>query len=118
MGLGIPTHVTGKMRDAAYDFINRYLSGWAGAFLNRQGCYTGVLGTAKANMSADEWGYWMEGKPCTKPVLSPTGEVIAKPGEARDGGSFTERMGHVAVWNTVTDQDKYMVRKWNEFVAA
>jgi putative spermidine/putrescine transport system substrate-binding protein len=24
----------------------------------------------------------------------------------------------VAVWNTVMDEDKYMVRKWNEFVAA
>ena len=48
----------------------------------------------------------------------PTGEVIAKPGETRDGGSFYERMGKVAVWNTVMDEDKYMVRKWNEFVAA
>ena len=29
-----------------------------------------------------------------------------------------DRMGKVAVWNTVMDEDKYMVRKWNEFVAA
>jgi putative spermidine/putrescine transport system substrate-binding protein len=36
----------------------------------------------------------------------------------RDGGSFYERMGHVACWNSVMDQDKYMVEKWNEFIAA
>ena len=117
-GLGIPTHVEGRKLDACYEFINWYLSGWAGAFLNRQGYYTAVLSTAQANMTADEWGYWMEGKPAEGEIKSPTGEVLAKPGAIRDGGSFWDRMGHVAVWNTVMDEDKYMVRKWNEFVAA
>ena len=31
--------------------------------LNRQGYYSAVLETAKENMSADKWGYWIEGKP-------------------------------------------------------
>jgi putative spermidine/putrescine transport system substrate-binding protein len=117
-GLGIPTHVTGKTLDACYDFVNWFLSGWAGAFLNRQGYYTAVLDTAKGQITEDEWGYWMEGKPCKEPIKSPTGEELAKPGEIRDGGSFYERMGKVSCWNTVMDEDKYMVRKWNEFVAA
>jgi putative spermidine/putrescine transport system substrate-binding protein len=117
-GLGIPTHVEGKTLDACYEFINWYLSGWAGAFLNRQGYYTAALETAKEYLTADEWGYWMEGQPAKDPIMSPTGEVLAKPGETRDGGSFWDRMGKVAVWNTVMDEDKYMVRKWNEFVAA
>jgi putative spermidine/putrescine transport system substrate-binding protein len=117
-GIGIPTHVEGKTRDAAYEFINWFTSGWAGAFLNRQGYYTAVLETAQQQMTANEWGYWMEGKPAVEPILSPTGEELAKPGEIRDGGSFYERMGKVSVWNTVMDEDKSMVRKWNEFVAA
>jgi putative spermidine/putrescine transport system substrate-binding protein len=117
-GLGMPTHVEGKMLDASYEFINWYLSGWVGAFLNRQGYYTAVLDTAKKYMSADEWDYWMEGKPAKGDIMSPTGEKIEKAGAVRDGGSFTERMGHVSVWNTVMDEDKYMVRKWNEFIAA
>lgn len=117
-GLGIPTHVEGRMLDACYEFINWYLSGWAGAFLNRQGYYTAVLETAQAQMEPWEWDYWMEGKPAEKPVISPTGEEIAKAGEIRDGGSYWDRMGSVAVWNTVMDEDRYMVRKWNEFVAA
>jgi putative spermidine/putrescine transport system substrate-binding protein len=36
----------------------------------------------------------------------------------RDGGSFYDRMGHVACWNSVMDEDKYMIQKWNEFIAA
>jgi putative spermidine/putrescine transport system substrate-binding protein len=27
-------------------------------------------------------------------------------------------MGHIACWNTIMDEDRYMVRKWNEFVSA
>ncbi|MFZ2007730.1 MAG: extracellular solute-binding protein [Stellaceae bacterium] len=117
-GLGMPSHVEGKQLDACYEFINWYLSGWVGAFLNRQGYYTAVLDTAKKFMTADEWDYWMEGKPAKGDIVSPTGEKIEKAGAVRDGGSFNERMGHVSVWNTVMDQDRYMVRKWNEFIAA
>jgi len=117
-GLGMPSHIQGKMLDACYEFINWYLSGWVGAFLNRQGYYTAVLDTAKKFMSPDEWDYWMEGKPAKSDIVSPTGEKIESAGAVRDGGSFAERMGHVSVWNTVMDEDRYMVRKWNEFIAA
>ena len=117
-GLGVPAHLDGKRLDAAYEFINWYLSGWVGAFLNRQGYYTAVLDTAKKFMSPDEWDYWMEGKPAKGDIVSPTGEKIESAGAVRDGGSFLDRMGHVSVWNTVMDQDRYMVRKWNEFIAA
>jgi putative spermidine/putrescine transport system substrate-binding protein len=117
-GLGVPSHLDGRMLDAAYEFINWYLSGWVGAFLNRQGYYTAVLDTARKFMSADEWDYWMEGKPAKGDIVSPTGEKIESAGAVRDGGSFYDRMGHVSVWNTVMDEDRYMVRKWNEFIAA
>ncbi len=36
-GFGLPRTVTGKKADLAYEFINWFLDGWAGAFLNRQG---------------------------------------------------------------------------------
>ncbi len=117
-GLGIAKHLSGIELDAAYDYINWYLSGWVGAYLNRQGYYSAVLETAKQNMSADEWGYWMEGKAAAADIVSPDGKVIDKAGAKRDGGSFTDRMSKVACWNSVMDQDRYMVQKWNEFVAA
>lgn len=117
-GLGLAKHLSGIELDAAYEYLNWYLSGWAGAYLNRQGYYSAVLDTAKENMSANEWGYWMEGKAATADIVSPEGKVIDKAGAKRDGGSFSERMSRVACWNSVMDQDRYMVQKWNEFVAA
>jgi len=117
-GLGMAKHLSGLELDAAYEYINWYLSGWAGAYLNRQGYYSAVLETAKEHMSPDEWGFWMEGKPAKSDILSPEGKVMEKAGAVRDGGSFQERMGHVACWNSVMDENKYMVQKWNEFIAA
>jgi putative spermidine/putrescine transport system substrate-binding protein len=117
-GLTMAKHLQGAQLDAAYEYINWYLSGWVGAFLNRQGYYSAVLETAKANMTPDEWGFWMEGKPAQGDIKNPQGQVVEKAGAVRDGGSFTERMGSVACWNAVMDEDRYMVQKWNSFIAA
>ena len=117
-GLGLSKNLTGLELDAAYEYINWYLSGWAGAYLNRQGYYSAVLETAKENMTPDEWGFWMEGKPAQADIKSPDGKVLEKAGAVRDGGSFNERMGQVACWNSVMTEDRFLVQKWNEFVVA
>jgi putative spermidine/putrescine transport system substrate-binding protein len=117
-GFGIPKTVSGRKADGAYEFINWFLDGWAGAYLNRQGYYSAVLETAKAKMEAYEWAYWMEGKPATQDIKSPNGDLLAKTGAVRDGGSYEQRMGGIACWNAIMDENAYMVQKWNEFVAA
>jgi putative spermidine/putrescine transport system substrate-binding protein len=117
-GLGLAKHLSGAKLDAAYEYINWYLSGWVGAYLNRQGYYSAVLDTAKGNMTPDEWAFWMEGQPAKSDITNPDGKVMEKVGSVRDGGSFADRMGKVACWNAVMDEDRYMVRKWNEFIAA
>ncbi|MFK4811843.1 PotD/PotF family extracellular solute-binding protein [Devosia sp. ZW T5_3] len=117
-GLGLAAHLQGAQLDAAYEYINWYTSGWVGGYLNRQGYYSAAMETAKEHMSTDEWGYWIEGKAATGDILAPDGTVMEKAGAIRDGGSFEERMGKVACWNSVMDEDRYMVRRWNEFIAA
>lgn len=117
-GFGLPRTLEGARLDAAYEFVNWFLSGWAGAFLNRQGYYAAVLDTAKSHMEPYEWAYWMEGKPAEQDIKAPDGTVLEKAGKSRDGGSYEERMGGIACWNAVMDENRYMVRKWNEFVAA
>jgi putative spermidine/putrescine transport system substrate-binding protein len=117
-GLGLAKHLEGRMLDAAYEYINWYTSGWVGGYLNRQGYYSAAMDTAKEHMSADEWGFWIEGKPAAGDILSPDGTVMEKAGAVRDGGSFEARMGAVACWNSVMDEDRYMVTRWNEFIAA
>ncbi len=117
-GMGLAASLSGAKLDAAYDYINWYLSGWAGGFLMRQGYYSAVPETSKNFMSEDEWGFWYEGKESKGEIVSPQGAKLEGPGAVRDGGSFIERMGAVACWNSVMDENQYMVRKWNEFIAA
>src|SRR3982751_3777270 len=117
-GFGLPRTVTGKKADLAYEFINWFLDGWAGAFLNRQGYYSAVLETAKSKMEPYEWAFWMEGKPAEKDIKAPDGTLLEKAGSVRDGGSYEARMGGVACWNAVMDENDYLVKKWNEFIAA
>ncbi len=117
-GIGLSASLTGLERDAAYEYINWYLDGWVGGFLMRQGYYSAVPETSKNYMSENEWGYWFEGKEATDTITSPFGDPLANAGEVRDGGSFYDRMGSVACWNAVMDENQYMVRKWNEFIAA
>ena len=117
-GIGLSAALTGLERDAAYEYINWYLDGWVGGFLMRQGYYSAVPETSKNYMSENEWGYWFEGKEATDVITSPFGDALAQAGELRDGGSFYDRMGAVACWNAVMDENQYMVRKWNEFIAA
>jgi putative spermidine/putrescine transport system substrate-binding protein len=117
-GIGLSSNLKGIELEAAYEYINWYLDGWVGGFLMRQGYYSAVPETSKKHMSADEWGFWFEGKSAAKDIVNPFGDVVEKAGTVRDGGSFFDRMGAVACWNAVMDENKYMVRKWNEFIAA
>ena len=117
-GFGIPRTLEGRKLDATYEFINWFLSGWAGAYLNRQGYYSAVLETAREHMQPYEWAYWMEGKPAERDIKGPDGTTLEKAGTVRDGGSYEERMGRVACWNAVMDENTYLIRKWNEFIAA
>jgi len=116
--IALMKHLTGIKLDAAYDYFNWYHSGWQGGFIAKQGYYSSVPETAKGFMSEDEWNFWYEGKAAQGEIKDPYGNHMENAGIVRDGGSFWERMGHVAVWNTVMDENRYMVQKWNEFIAA
>ena len=74
-GFALPKTTKGKTADAVYEFVNWYLSGWVGAYLNRQGYYSAVLPTAKQYMSEDEWGFWMEAVSYTHLTL-PTSDLV------------------------------------------
>ena len=117
-GIGLSKNLSGMALDAAYDYINWWNSGWAGGFIGRQGYYSAIPENAKKFMSADEWDFWYEGKPAATDMLDPFGKKLESKGAVRDGGSFTDRMGKVACWNSVMKEQTYMVKRWNEFIAA
>jgi putative spermidine/putrescine transport system substrate-binding protein len=117
-GMGLMKHLTGKKLGAAYEYLNWYYSGWQGAFVARHGYYSPVPKTAEKFMSANEYDYWYLGKPAKEDIKDPYGAVIAKPGAVRDGGSFIERFSNISCWNTVMDENQYMIQRWNEFKSA
>lgn len=117
-GLALMSHVDGVKRDAAYEYLNWYNSGWVGGFIAKQGYYSANVKTAMAALTENERGFFYEGKPATADITSPTGEKTNSAGEVRDGGSYEERFSQVAVWNNLMDEAEFLFAKWNEFNAA
>ncbi len=112
----LSSRTTGWVRDAAYEFMNWWLSGWPGAYVARQGYYISVPERARPHLSPAEWDYWYEGKPATVELRGPEGDVAVRRGEVRNGGSYWERFSRVAVWNTVMDTYEYSLPRWNELL--
>jgi len=106
----------GHVKDAAYDYMNWWLSGYPGAFIARQGYYISNPQRSKPLMSSAEWDYWYEGKPAMKSLKGTDGKISVNPGELRDGGSYLKRFSNIAVWNTVMDNYDYSLDKWYEFL--
>jgi putative spermidine/putrescine transport system substrate-binding protein len=111
-------HLEGLKLDAFYEYVNWYNGGWVGGFMARQGYYSSNLKTAQAALSPDEWGYWYEGKAATGDIMDPFGNKIGKAGDSRDGGSYWDRIGNIAVWNTRMKEDRHLTKRWNEFISS
>ncbi|MEO8040523.1 MAG: extracellular solute-binding protein, partial [Betaproteobacteria bacterium] len=107
-GMALMRHLKGKKLDAAYEYLNWYLSGWQGGFVARYGYYSPVPTTAKKFLSPTEWEYWYEGKPAKAVINDPYGVPMEKPGAKRDGGSFIDRVTNISCWNTLMDEAQYM----------
>lgn len=108
----------GTSQDAAYAYMNWWLSGWPGAFIARQGYYISTPHLSKPHLSEDEWSYWYEGRPTKAALKNTAGETAVAAGATRRGGSYEKRFSNVAVWNTVMNTYEYSLTKWREFLLA
>lgn len=117
-GCAISAKVEGKALDQAYEYLNWWLDGWAGAFVARQGYYMSVPENVKKHLEPEEWDFWYEGKPAAKELPDPFGTIIVEEGEVRDGGSYWDRFKNIAVWNSLMDENDYLVKRWTEFLSA
>lgn len=68
----------------------------------------------KNYLSEEEWQFWYEGKPALKVLNGIDDHPLIPEGTVRSGGSYTQRMSNIAVWNSVMDEHNYLVRKWRE----
>jgi putative spermidine/putrescine transport system substrate-binding protein len=108
----------GKAKDAAYDYMNWWLSGWPGAFIARQGYYISNPQRSSRYLSPQEWDYWYGGKPAAVNLKGTDNKVSVYKGDTRTGGSYEKRFSNVAVWNTVMPTYDYSLQKWYEFINA
>jgi putative spermidine/putrescine transport system substrate-binding protein len=116
--LGAMKHLTGLKLDCFYEYMNWYTGGFQGAFIAREGYYAAQPENARKFLTEAEWDYWYGGKPAATDIMNPFGKLQEKAGVTRDGGSFWQRLGNIAVWNSVMDEDRYLTRKWNEFITS
>lgn len=108
----------GKQKDAAYEYMNWWLSGWPGAFIARQGYYISNPQRSRELMTEEEWDYWYAGQPARSNLMGTDGKGVVKKDEIRDGGSYERRFSNIAVWNTVMNNYEYTLPAWNEFLSA
>ncbi|MFK7884544.1 MAG: PotD/PotF family extracellular solute-binding protein [Phycisphaerales bacterium] len=106
-----------EVTEAAYAYMNWWLSGKPGAIMARQGYYISVPEAAKQFMTQDEWAFWYEGAPAVANIPGVDGRAIARPGDTRNGGSYLKRFSHVAVWNTVMSEYEHTLLRWGELLS-
>jgi putative spermidine/putrescine transport system substrate-binding protein len=117
-GLAISAKVKGKQLDQAYEYLNWWLAGWPAAFVARQGYYHSIPDNAKKYLEPAEWDYWYDGKAAAKDLADPFGTVIIKKGDVRSGGSYWNRYSKINVWNSIMEENDYLVKRWTEFLTA
>ena len=100
------------------EYLNWYNSGWQGGFIAKQGYYSAGARDGEEVHDAGRVGLLVRGQAGRGrhqgPVRQSDGEDRRDPRRRR----FWERMGNVACWNTVMDEDRYISASWNEFVSA
>lgn len=117
-GLSLSRCASGKTLDAAYAYLNWWQSGWPGAMMAKQGYYISNPQRSRPYLSPAEWDYWYAGKAASEDLPDAYGNPLIPQGETRDGGSYEQRMSHIAVWNSVMDEHNYLVRRWHDFLRA
>ena len=131
---GIAAHVASDPAKlaACYAYLNWMYSGWLGASIMRQGYYIGngatLLNWIKKNpqetfggiaFKPDEYAFWYGGARATRDLPGITGKVgDIKKGSVRDGGSFSQRIGHYSSWNSYFTNSAYQIKRWNDFLSA
>lgn len=115
-GASLSRHLSGAALDMAYEYLNWWLSGPAGAVMARQGYYISDTASARAHLAPEEWDYWYNGAPAARDLPGPDGDIVVRAGSRRPGGTYHDRACRIAVWNSVMDEYNYAARAWERFV--
>ena len=115
-GGSLSRHLRGAELDMAYEYLNWWLSGYAGAVMARQGYYISNPARAKEYLAPEEWAYWYDGAAAARDLHGPSGDLAVTKGSRRAGGPYVDRVRRIVIWNTVMDEYNYAARVWDRFV--
>lgn len=111
-GLALSKAISGWALDAAYEYLNWWLTGPAGAYICRQGGYFTNITAVQSFLQDHEFEFWINGEAARYDIFDNEGRLLYNSTQKREGGSLYERMNRIAIWNTVMPEHNYLVRKW------
>lgn len=111
-GLALSVEASGRAEDAAYDYINWWLDGRAGAILAANGAYMAATERVRSHMAPADWAFWYAGAPAETDIRDPFGHTVYRAGEVREGGAYAQRIAQIVVWDTVMTEHNYLMRRW------
>ena len=107
-GLALSKAISGWALDAAYEYLNWWLTGPAGAYICRQGGYFTNITAVQSFLQDHEFEFWINGEAARYDIFDNEGRLLYNSTQKREGGSLYERMNRIAIWNTVMPEHNYL----------
>ena len=83
----------------------------------RFGYLNAVEATSRRFMAPGEYAYWLEGDPAARDYPGPSGDIVVRKGQVRDGGPLSRRACRISSWNSWPKEAAYLHQRWYEFAS-
>ena len=105
-------HLKGSKLDAAYEYINWYsLDGRRASSPSKA---IQLRSRGRQEFMSEESMDMVRRQAAKGEIKDPYGNVMGESRFRARWRAFWDRMGKVACWNTLMDENQYMVKKWND----
>ena len=111
-------HVKGERLEQAYHMLNWLNEGKVNANLLWMDYHHVIPENVKRYAPPEIWDFYQEGKPASTDIKDMQGRVMWKKGQRYPQGSYEQRINTIISWNAIYDNNAYLVKRWNEFMAA
>ena len=117
-GLALMGHLEGMKLDAAYEYLNWYISGWVGGFIAKQGYYIVDAGDGQEVPDRERVGLLLRGQAGDRRHHQPDRREDQLRRRHPRRRLLRGALLQGRVWNNLMDQAEFLFAKWNEFNAA
>ncbi len=112
-------HLEGMKLDAAYEYLNWYISGWVGGFIAKQGYYSANPEDGEGQPHRERVRLLLRGQGGDRRHHQPDRrEDQLAPATCATAAPTRSASPRSRVWNNLMDEAEFLFAKWNEFNAA